>query len=398
ESFGVEIERLRKQKEDVKDKMSKMANSSSSSELERLEHGRAAKREELIKNESHMSGIDMQVGMYAAEKDKALAIMASNNKDWDTFSAELSELDSHLIGKRGQLKEKEMSQRKFYSEYQHMFATKEKLSKRVQQIELVAIQKEERIRGVEGRGNDVSVKIALMNGELEGLNKEFLEYKDVQLRRGVSLEDLNGEIKAFEQSMRGMGNVNLRALEIYEKVRTEYDELTKKYETLKLEKEDVLKMMYEIETNKKGIFMKTFDGVNDNFKEIFSSLSTKCEALLVVENPDYPFGAGIVFEVRIVGNKFLDIKSLSGGEKTMAALAFIFAIQDFEPAHFYVMDEVDAALDKKNSELLSKLIAKYAANSQYIVISHNESIITEADTIYGVSMQEGVSKVVSLRI
>ncbi|MFH0798362.1 MAG: chromosome segregation protein SMC, partial [Candidatus Woesearchaeota archaeon] len=177
-----------------------------------------------------------------------------------------------------------------------------------------------------------------------------------------------------------------------------YDELTKKYETLKLEKEDVLKMMYEIETNKKGIFMKTFDAVNDNFKDIFASLSTKGEALLVVENPDDPFSAGVDIEVRIVGNKFLDIKSLSGGEKTMAALAFIFAIQDFEPAHFYVMDEVDAALDKKNSELLSKLIAKYATNSQYIVISHNDSIIIEADTIYGVSMQEGVSKVVSLRI
>lgn len=398
ESLDVEIERLKRQKDGVKAKMAQMANSSSSSELERLEQGRAVKREDLIKNESHMSGIDMQAGMYAAERDKTSAIIASNSKDWDTFSAELAELDSVLMERRGQLKEKEMAQRKFYSEYQHMFATKEKFSKRVQQIEMLVIQKEERIRGVEGRGNDVSVKIALMNGELEGLNKEFFEHKDVQLRRGLSLEDLNGEIKSFEQSMRNMGNVNLRALEIYEKVKAEYDGLTRKYETLKLEKEDVLKMMYEIETNKKGIFMKTFEGVNDNFREIFSSLSTKGEALLVVENPEDPFSAGIDIEVRIVGNKFLDIKSLSGGEKTMAALAFIFAIQDFEPAHFYVMDEVDAALDKKNSELLSKLIAKYAANSQYIVISHNDSIITEADTIYGVSMQEGVSKVVSLRI
>jgi len=94
----------------------------------------------------------------------------------------------------------------------------------------------------------------------------------------------------------------------------------------------------------------------------------------------------------------MDLKSLSGGEKTMAALSFIFAIQEFEPSWFYLMDEVDAALDKRNSELLSKLIAKYSKGSQYIVISHNDAVITEAETIYGVTMQDGVSKVVGLKV
>jgi chromosome segregation protein len=119
---------------------------------------------------------------------------------------------------------------------------------------------------------------------------------------------------------------------------------------------------------------------------------------LVVENPEDPFEEGVDIKLEIARNKYLDIKGLSGGEKTMAALSFIFAIQEYNPAHFYVLDEVDAALDKKNSELLSKLIAKYAQKSQYIVISHNDAIITEADTIYGMSMQDNISKVVSLKI
>ena len=92
------------------------------------------------------------------------------------------------------------------------------------------------------------------------------------------------------------------------------------------------------------------------------------------------------------------MKSLSGGEKTMCALAFIFALQEFEPSPFYLLDEVDAALDKINSELLSKLIKKYAEKSQYIVVSHNDTVINEADQIYGVSMQDGISKVISLKI
>ena len=82
----------------------------------------------------------------------------------------------------------------------------------------------------------------------------------------------------------------------------------------------------------------------------------------------------------------------------MAALSFIFAIQEFSPASFYLLDEVDAALDKKNSEKLSKLIQQYSSKAQYIVISHNDAIISEADQIYGVSMQDGISKVTSLKL
>jgi len=160
-----------------------------------------------------------------------------------------------------------------------------------------------------------------------------------------------------------------------------------------------LQMMYEIETKKKDLFLETYKELSKNFTDIFASLSAKGEALLFLENEEDPLAAGVEIRVRLAGNKFLDIKSLSGGEKTLAALSFIFAIQDYHPASFYLMDEVDAALDKRNSELLSKLVAKYANKAQYIIISHNDAIISEAEQIYGVSMQtNGISKVVSLKI
>ena len=119
---------------------------------------------------------------------------------------------------------------------------------------------------------------------------------------------------------------------------------------------------------------------------------------MTLENEEKPLVGGVDINVKISGNKKLDIRSLSGGEKTMAALAFIFAIQDYNPASFYLLDEVDAALDKHNSEKLSRLIHEYAGKAQYIVISHNDSIITEAHQIYGVSMNEGISKITSLRL
>jgi chromosome segregation protein len=129
-------------------------------------------------------------------------------------------------------------------------------------------------------------------------------------------------------------------------------------------------------------------------------LTTKgAEANLVLENEENPFEGGVRINVKITGSKFLDIRGLSGGEKTMTALAFIFAIQEHEPASFYVLDEIDAALDKHNSEKLAKLIRKYAEKAQYIMISHNDNVVSEADILYGVSMnQDGISQVVSLKI
>jgi chromosome segregation protein len=157
--------------------------------------------------------------------------------------------------------------------------------------------------------------------------------------------------------------------------------------------------MNEIETKKKDLFMNTFNVLNENFKRIFSQLSLKGEAYLVLENEESPLEGGLRVRVRITSDKFLDIRSLSGGEKTLTALAFIFAIQEYEPSSFYVLDEVDAALDKRNSEKLAKLIKAYSSRAQYIVISHNDAIISEGTTLYGVSMDEhGMSNVVGLKV
>ena len=134
--------------------------------------------------------------------------------------------------------------------------------------------------------------------------------------------------------------------------------------------------------------------MNDKKEKILKQLHKK-----ILEDKENLFDGGGLIKVRLTGNKFMDIRSLSGGEKTMTALAFIFAIQEHEPASFYIMDEVDASLDKHNSEKLAKLIRKYTQKAQYIVISHNDAVISESDNLYGVSMNEhSISQVTTLKI
>ena len=93
-----------------------------------------------------------------------------------------------------------------------------------------------------------------------------------------------------------------------------------------------------------------------------------------------------------------DIKSLSGGEKTMTALSLIFAIQELKPYAFYILDEIDAALDKRNASRLADFLKRYAERGQYVIVSHNDEIITNASTLYGVSMHDGISKLTSLKV
>ena len=231
------------------------------------------------------------------------------------------------------------------------------------------------------------------------MEEEFKQYVEVELYTNKNEEDLKKEIWEFERMVQRLGNVNLKALEIYEKVEQEYTALVEKKNSLLKEKDEIFVMMNEIETKKKELFMNTFTIVNQQFQNMFVALSTKGQAFLEVENEGDIFSAGVSIKVRITGKKFMDIRSLSGGEKTMTALAFIFAIQEHDPASFYVFDEVDAALDKMNSDTLAKLIRKYSEKAQYIIISHNDGIIAEADTLYGVSMTaDNMSKVVSLKV
>ena len=279
-----------------------------------------------------------------------------------------------------------------------MGVRREKVNNLIQSYEITLVKLDESLRSFENVVNSFNIDRAKLVAEKEGLEKEFEEFKNEVLKKTNDIQKLLNEIQDAEKSLLLLGNVNLRALEIYEQIEKEFNELIEKKEKLRIEKQDVLNMMQEIETKKKDLFMQTLNEIDANFRRIFSSLSTKGQAYLELEDPENIFNAGLDIKVKIAGSKHLDIKSLSGGEKTLTALAFIFAIQEYQPASFYLLDEVDAALDKNNSDKLSKLIGEYSKKAQYIVISHNDNLITEAERIYGVSMQEGVSKVIGLKL
>ena len=356
--------------------------------------------ESLIRIDSEIKNIDMQSeSIYKSELEKTDKIIKQLDKDHEDFYKELKELAVIVKGKESELAKKEELAQEFYAKFKGLFHKRSEIDKEIQRNLAAINNKQDESRKVEVRSNTFSLKHAELESILSGINMQFQQYEGVKLDLSKDEEQLKSDIRKFESMREQIGSVNMRALEIYEEVEKQYNELVGKKDRLGKEKEDVLKMMGEIESKKKDLFMKVFNVVNDTFKKFFSMLTTKGEANLVIENEENPFEAGVRINVKITGSKFLDIRSLSGGEKTMTALAFIFAIQEHEPASFYILDEVDAALDKHNSEKFAKLIRQYSNNAQYVIMSHNDAVISEADNLYGVSMNEhGISQVVSLRV
>lgn len=395
-----ELAENKAKRQEVRNRITELRNPALLAELNAFEEKRNQLKEELISLAGEAKNIDAQVAnVLSPEMDNIRKISLQHDKEDEDFKKEISLLNEEIINMGVDLNEKEDKQKKFQTKFKGLFTEKGKIDEKIKKNDEKIEEGSEKAREIEQRINGINIEAAKVKAELATFQEEFKQYEGVQVIKNKPEQELRKDIGICEGIITKMGSVNMRALEVYDQVEKEYGELQKKKERLGLEKEDVLIMINEIDLKKKDIFMKTFDVVNENFKNIFSALSTKGEASMVIENEEMPFQGGLFIKVRITGTKFMDIRSLSGGEKSMTALAFIFAIQEHEPASFYILDEVDAALDKKNSEKLSQLVKKYSDKAQYILISHNDGVILEASTLYGVSMDEnGVSNVVSLKI
>jgi chromosome segregation protein len=153
--------------------------------------------------------------------------------------------------------------------------------------------------------------------------------------------------------------------------------------------------MGEIEKRRREVFMETFCVINSNFKSIFEKLANG-DARLVLEDPEAPLDSGLILEANPSGKTIKRIESMSGGEKALTAMAFLFAIQQYEPSPFYLIDEADAALDIRNSSKVADMFINLSDNTQFIVVSHNAPVIRKCDQMVGVTMDETGTSIVEI--
>jgi len=210
-----------------------------------------------------------------------------------------------------------------------------------------------------------------------------------------SEEEIRRTIRAKETVIAEIGNVNLRAIEDYDEKKARYDKLMAEVADLNSTIKGLNDLMDDLSAKKKGLFMAAYDAVNANFKAVYAELSMGGEAFMGLENEDDPFEGGLMINAKPRNGKLLRLEALSGGEKSLTALAFIFAIQEYQPSPFYVFDEVDQNLDSVNSELVAKRIVKSSAKAQFIQVSLRKVTLAMADHLIGVTRPpSGISKVI----
>ncbi len=310
---------------------------------------------------------------------------------------ELSTLRTNKKQKQALLEKKKKQEEELTKKFQGLISERDGLYKKIRESESELSQKQNLVYNIEQEINNLKIEKARVDATIENLESEMLEFSDLVIVKGKREKLVQRLIKTQETFSR-IGSVNLRSLEVYDSIKKEYDAIKEKVSTIEGEKEGILKIIHEIDIKKKKTFLKTLTALNEIFSKNFSELSTKGQVYLELENRKEPFEAGVSIIVKTGHGKYFDVTSLSGGEQTIVALSLIFAIQELNPYCFYVLDEVDAALDKRNSERLARLLKKHMKKGQYVIITHNDEVISNADTLYGVSMHEGISKIVSLLV
>jgi len=189
--------------------------------------------------------------------------------------------------------------------------------------------------------------------------------------------------------------INMRAIDDYSAFEAEYNQFRERVDALENEKREIERLIGEIEEKKRQRFHETLTSVGQKFDEIFRRLFEGGSASLALE-VEGDISSGLLIRAHPPDKEPHVIDSLSGGEQTLVATAFICAIQEHQQAPFFILDEIDAALDLMNTTRLAKMMSDYAKRMQVIVVSHNEETVRHADRAYGVTIKNGVSEVLAL--
>lgn len=326
---------------------------------------RLSEEQSSLNHEKH----EIEVQSRALAKEKELA---------DALLVQLREKEQQLISTSGTsvttLKEYDASLKGLYESERSM--TKE-------------------INGLERQSDSILRDVKDLSENEERIRKTLHSYGYTELLESFDVDRMLAELEAEKKGM--SGSLNTKAPDTYLEVSTGYRSMSSRKNELEAERNSIVRFIEEIDKDKRQTFLESYDKVDKDIRDIFSRM-TGGNAWLEIQNEDDLFASGISYLVQFPNKPKRESTSISGGEKTLAAITFLLALQKLKPSPFYLLDEVDAHLDALNTERLSRILDERASGSQIIMVSLKDSVVQKAKLIYGVFPRNGVSQVVSHRI
>jgi len=316
----------------------------------------------------------------AKEKINALEEIELTQRQINELEAQTSELDEELKKLQG---ERDVVQARLIEQEKQ---------KNIQERNVV--QLDEQISAFSLRKRELDPMLQSLVSQLKAAD---IQPESIEEDKLPSEEEVNGNIASLTRRMEKMEPVNMLAIDEFDRVGERRNELAEKIETLNQERDTLNVKISSFHDLKKVTFMKAYESVDNNFRDIFATLSDG-QGQLMLTNPDSPFEGGLTIHAQPRGKKMLRIEGLSGGEKSLTSLAFVFAIQRYMPAPFYALDEVDQNLDGINAEKLANMVKREAHGAQFIVVSLRKPMIECSERTIGVTQrQNGITKVTGIK-
>lgn len=295
------------------------------------------------------------------------------------LAEELKELDSKIVesnssvsGKKDKLQKKQEDQNRYSAQFER--------------LTLLLNSAETEIRN-------------LKQNFQESQSRDLMEFEERMYKITKPVAEIKDKLLSCREELRSLGNVNLMAVEEFAEEKDRYERQKANFDDTQKSLDNLIRVSEEIKSKSSEMFLETYNKIKKNFHNMFRRLFNGGRGELRLEDPMNVLTSGIEILAQPPGKKLENIALLSGGEKTMTAVALLFATYQVRPSPFCLLDEIDAALDDRNVSSFVTTLESFANVSQYIVITHNKKTVTGASTMLGITMEEsGVSKIIALRL
>ena len=386
------IERLSEQIQSEKDKREEV-----SSSCQELEIALAGKREKLQSLHSELLNLQKNQVQIRDRIAEHQAVIDSDDQTRQELSSKIDEAQRQFLQIEQEKFEAEENVRQLEAENTSLSEQIAEAQKQVRKARR-EFEKHNRLR------HHLEVTTTQLQMQLKAISARILDKYQITMDQ-VEVEEnpvddleLMGQIDTLKAEIEGMGSVNLVAIEEYEEHKRREDFLVTQREDLETSLESVNQAIQKINQTSREAFLGAFEQIRANFQEVFEELFDGGETELRLTDPADVLESGIDIIACPPGKRPQSITQLSGGERSLVAIALLFAVFKIKPSPFCVLDEVDAALDEANVLRFTKLIRTYAQQTQFVIITHNKRTMEIADVMYGVTMEQaGLSKVVSAK-
>lgn len=328
-------------------------------------------------------------------KEQSLSDIAVQKGEIEAFAAE---------AKAG-LKDKQDSREALEAKETELSARRKEVQAKADELEEERIRADSVLYEHQVSKHDAEVRLARFDAQTESLKEKLWEEFEMSYAQAKDFADPDfvmsrgmKESREYKERLRELGDVNVGAIEEYKAVSERYAFLTAQRDDLNQAIEELNSVIRDIDATIKARFKESFDAVVENFEATFTELFKGGHARLTLDDPNNPLESAIEIEAQPPGKKLQNMNLLSGGEKTMTAIALMFAVLKAKPTPFCILDEVEAALDETNIDSFARYLRQFT-ETQFALITHQKATMEYADVLYGVTMPEqGITRVLSLKL